>query len=194
MKNFAEELAYWYLRFNGFFPLTNFVLHRQGLDSPQSADADLLAIRPKFVYEEIGGYHIDDNLFRHFSSNTNIGVICEVKSGQWSNSSEILLEREDRLRYALRRIGFFSEEKVQFHMQKLRSEKVVKGKFHEVGKVLITDYPLNHQGFICLTLKHIESFITERIRIYSDEKNGAKHFFESDMLQYMIWKGRRRGR
>ena len=26
--NFAEELVYWYLRLNGFFPITNFVLHR----------------------------------------------------------------------------------------------------------------------------------------------------------------------
>jgi hypothetical protein len=26
--NSSEELAYWYLRLNGFFPLTNFVIHR----------------------------------------------------------------------------------------------------------------------------------------------------------------------
>jgi hypothetical protein len=25
--NSSEELAYWYLRLNGFFPLTNFVVH-----------------------------------------------------------------------------------------------------------------------------------------------------------------------
>ena len=25
--NFAEQLVYWYLRLNGFFPITNFVLH-----------------------------------------------------------------------------------------------------------------------------------------------------------------------
>ena len=26
--NFAEQLVYWYLRLNGYFPITNFVLHQ----------------------------------------------------------------------------------------------------------------------------------------------------------------------
>lgn len=191
MKNFAEELAYWYLRFNGFFPLTNFVLHSQDLVSNHSADADLLGVRPKYVSEEIGDDHIDNNLFKHFSPKTNIGVICEVKSAQGLRSSNILMAREDRIKYALRRIGFFSEENVQIHMEKLRSEKVIRGRFHEVGKLLITERPCSQPGFICMTLDQIESFITERIRMYSDPKSSAKHLFESDMLQYMIWKNRR---
>ena len=43
--NFGETLAYWYLRLNGFIPMRNFVLHRAGIQAPQSADTDLLAIR-----------------------------------------------------------------------------------------------------------------------------------------------------
>ncbi len=30
--NYAETLAYWYLRLNGFFPLKNFVLHSSRLE------------------------------------------------------------------------------------------------------------------------------------------------------------------
>lgn len=186
MKNFAEELVYWYLRFNGFFPLTNFVLHRQDLISSQSADTDLLGVRPKFVSEEIGGQHIDPMLFMHFRNNMNIGLICEVKSGE--DHRTIKLNREDRLRYCLKRIGFFSESKVNMHMKSLLTQKVIHGEYHEVGKLLITERAVNEPGFICLTLKHIETFILERIELYTVEKNGAKHFFESDMLQYMIWK------
>lgn len=188
MKSFAEELVYWYLRFNGFFPLTNFVLHRQDLISSQSADTDLLGVRPKFVSEEIGGQHIDPMLFMHFRSSINIGLICEVKSGE--NPGTINLSREDRLRYCLKRIGFFSENKVNMHMKSLLTQKVIHGEFHEVGKLLITEKKVNDPGFICLRLKHIEMFILERIEQYPVAKGGAKHFFESDMLQYMIWKRR----
>lgn len=189
MKNFAEELVYWYLRFNGFFPLTNFVLHRQGLASnQQSADADLLAIRPKYVSEEIGGQHHDDHLFRHFSSSTNIGLMCEVKSGNHPNLENIYLEREERISYCLQRIGFFSESKVRQHAQVLKSYQVSKGQFHEVGKLLVTKRESDIPGFICLTLDHIEAFIMERINLFPREKNGARLHFDSDMLQYMIWK------
>lgn len=60
MVNFAEEIAYWYLRLNGFLLLQNFVLHRMGR-GPQrgTADSDLLAIRFPYVYEEIGGQDHD---------------------------------------------------------------------------------------------------------------------------------------
>ncbi|WP_046216247.1 hypothetical protein [Paenibacillus wulumuqiensis] len=189
MKNFAEELVYWYLRFNGFFPLTNFVLHRQGLsDSNQSADADLLAIRPKFVTEEVGRQHYDAALFRHFNSNTNIGLMCEVKSGNRVSLEKIHLKREDRIAYCLKRIGFFSENKVRVHTEYLKSQCVSQGQFHEVGKVLVTKSEMNIPGFICLSLDHIEAFIVERIRLFPSEKEGAKLHFDSDMLQYIIWK------
>lgn len=189
MKNFAEELVYWYLRFNGFFPLTNFVLHRRGLlDDHQSADADLLAVRPKFVSEEVGGHHYDMNLFRHFSPQTNIGLMCEVKSGNYVNGERIHLQREDRISYCLKRIGFFSENKIRQHTETLKSQHVSKGKFHEVGKLLVTKRQMNIPGFICLSMGHVEAFIMERIELFPCAKNGDKLHFDSDMLQYMIWK------
>jgi hypothetical protein len=56
--NFGEELTYWYIRLNGFFPLSDFVLHRgEGIRSP--ADCDFLAIRFRGVYEEVGGQASD---------------------------------------------------------------------------------------------------------------------------------------
>jgi len=189
MKNFAEELVYWYLRFNGFYPLTNFVLHRQGLlDNHQSADADLLAVRPKFVSEEVGGEHRDEDLFRHFSPQTNIGLICEVKSGNHVDGERLYFQREDRISYCLKRIGFFSENKVRHHTEILKTHQVSKGQFHEVGKLLVTKRQMNIPGFICLSIGHVEAFIMKRIDLFPREKDGAKLYFDSDMIQYMIWK------
>jgi len=60
MNNFAEELTYWYFRLNGFFLLTNYVLHDVGQGQQRgTADADLLVIRFPYVYEEIGGQSKD---------------------------------------------------------------------------------------------------------------------------------------
>ncbi|MBB6637616.1 hypothetical protein [Cohnella thailandensis] len=192
MKNFAEELAYWYLRFNGFFPLPNFVLHQRDLQSHQSADADLLGIRQKYVLEEVGGTHQDSCLFKHFGNELyHIGVICEVKSAGMVRTRDILMAREDRLRYALKRIGFFSESKVEEHLNVLRTEKVTFGRFHAVGKVLFTARPFQLEDWICITLKQAEDFIVNRIRQFPVEKGGAKHFFDSELLQYLIWKNTR---
>ncbi len=53
MRNFGEELAYWYLRLNGFFLIDDFVLHSEDLKSSQSADADVIGIRNPFTVEKI---------------------------------------------------------------------------------------------------------------------------------------------
>lgn len=63
--NYGEELAYWYFRLNGFFPLLNYVIHRCH-DVDYSSDCDLLALRCPNVFEEKGGQEQDwcQELFR----------------------------------------------------------------------------------------------------------------------------------
>lgn len=56
-RNFGEELVYWYLRLNGFFIINNFVLHHD--TASRTSDADLLAVRFPYVYEDIGGREED---------------------------------------------------------------------------------------------------------------------------------------
>src|SRR5687768_6292565 len=52
--NYAETLAYWYLRLNGFFRLSRFLLHRDG-GRDYNTDCDLLAVRFPEVFEPVGG-------------------------------------------------------------------------------------------------------------------------------------------
>jgi hypothetical protein len=59
--NFAEQLVYWYLRLNGFFPITNFVLHHGA--EHRTSDADLVAVRFPYVSEDIGGAPTDWELW-----------------------------------------------------------------------------------------------------------------------------------
>src|SRR6266481_2095805 len=84
--NYGEEIVYWYLRLNGFFPISNFVIHRSS-GIQRTSDCDLLALRTPHVYEEIRGKPEDwdtelANLL-DFDHKT-IGVICEVKTGRYS--------------------------------------------------------------------------------------------------------------
>lgn len=79
MSNYGEELAYWYLRLNGFFPITDFVFHT----IPYYADADILAVRPPNVREEIRVGHPlknDTNIVTSSEESKRIFVYCEVKT------------------------------------------------------------------------------------------------------------------
>ncbi len=101
--NFGESLAYWYFRLNGFFPLNNFVLHRQGLGSEQNADADLLAVRFPHVHERIGGVEDDwdNDVFNRFNfqhDRQTVCVIAEVKTGRHNGSDLSRAFQTDRLR------------------------------------------------------------------------------------------------
>ncbi|MDV6376422.1 hypothetical protein [Deinococcus arenicola] len=78
--NYAEKLAYWYLRLNGFFPLANFVLHNEG--ERRGSDSDVLAIRMPHTDERIGGVSVvHDALLEKLNCDfrtSQIGLICEV--------------------------------------------------------------------------------------------------------------------
>ncbi len=115
--NYGETLAYWYLRLNGFFPIINFVLHRDYETISHSADCDILAVRHPHVYEEIGGQTGDwDRRFMHWGVDINahpVGLIVEVKSGRDTTVSRENIVKTfsaDRLKYAVQRLGFWSRD------------------------------------------------------------------------------------
>lgn len=77
--NYGEELAYWYLRLNGFFPIARFVVHRSK-HAANSSDIDLLAVRLPNVYEPVGGLPDDwDPWLRdQLNFEMQLGVIWRV--------------------------------------------------------------------------------------------------------------------
>ena len=82
--NYGEKLGYWYLRLNGCFPLVDFVMH-SGSALKYSSDCDLLAVRPPFVFEEIGGQPADWDPYLSplFTDGCTLGIICEAKTGAY---------------------------------------------------------------------------------------------------------------
>jgi hypothetical protein len=85
----AEILAAWYMRFNGFFIVRNFIIHDAGLFKQaggQLSEADFLAIRMPYEHEVIKGDRNDIFVQKHKALAPNSGVfdfvIGEVSSKQ----------------------------------------------------------------------------------------------------------------
>ncbi|ASS75202.1 hypothetical protein CIG75_09555 [Tumebacillus algifaecis] len=189
MRNFAEELAYWYFRLNGFFLIENYVLHRQGHEMPYNADIDLLGVRHKYSYEAVERrqFDPDPNLMRHFQPNKHIGILCEVKSGN-ATPANINLSKKERLLSAVERIGFFSRDKSDAIASDLVHKKTSAGTYHQVGKILLTKDGIQRDDFICLKLLDVEQFLIAHLQKNLREKAGGKLFFPAGLIQYLMWK------
>lgn len=182
--NYGEELAYWYLRLNGFFTINNFVLHHDS--EGRTSDADILAVRFPYVLEEVGGREgdWDDRLLSNFNGNKTIGLICEVKTGL--NFSSTQLFKEANLYKALGRFGFI--QNLTSYANELSNKSYLEIGNYEIHKVLISrkrESPRKDCHYIRMV--DINQFIKKRMHKYIDRKLPDRMFFQSSLLQYMIW-------
>jgi hypothetical protein len=209
LMNFAETLTYWYLRLNGFFPITNFILHKGSL-IPRSADSDLLAVRFPYVFEEVGGQpkDWDTETFANWGINLErdiVGIIVEVKTGYEDNPGELekginRAFREGRLVSGIQRLGFWDRDKAaqvgnQLVGQTLYREPVFQledGNTRDfvIAKMLVeTNLPhgLAIPPCLALNLLDLKNFIDARVDEYIKRKYADRMGFPSDLLQYIIW-------
>jgi len=175
MSNYAEELVYWYLRFNGFFPIVDFVIHRTNEVQCQAcglyrSDSDILAVRMPSWEEMIGAETVEEcpELEKRIGTGKLVGIIGEVKSGE--DAVPESLYDNDRVAKCERRIGFAAA-------QNAMTFKIL---FSHKEPRLLTN------GVIHLPLKIVYSFLRERIGKYRDEKHGARLFFPSHLMQYFM--------
>src|SRR5690349_10390205 len=124
MVNYGEDIAYWYLRLNGFFPLTNFVLH-PATGGERTSDVDLLAIRPPHPFELVGGQPDDWDrwLFDQLGFGGLIGLIVEVKTGQ---HRALDLFRPQYVSKAVGRLGLLPLEEVARISRELAAAPLVR--------------------------------------------------------------------
>lgn len=192
MLNSSEEVSYWYLRLNGFFILDNFVIHKSD-DIKFTSDADLIAIRNPFVFEEIGGqeYDWDNDLFEPVDDGVIIGVICQVKGGAIGNKP---LFSKEHISYCINRMGFVEEvdEIVEIlnDNESVDFENSLGQKFHIVKILISRDAPPKDLNALSMRLKHIYGFIEQRIRNYPIEKYRDRNFFSSIAFQILIEKNK----
>jgi len=207
MSNYAEELVYWYLRLNGFFPLANFVYHRLPHPDAQAiynSDADILAIRSPFYRETIfAGEDEKDLVSDDWLQALNgkwIGIIGEVKGSPNVRMEDVARAfSPERLRVAIMRIGLLPNEIVDATVADMANRnRFLFGEGEEtiLFKVLFADTPTLNQNvmhspsWMTIGLKEMDNFIRRRIRKYPDQKSGGRYFFPSSFFQYIVWKER----
>jgi hypothetical protein len=203
--NYAETLAYWYLRLNGFFPLSRFVLHPRG-PVQHVGDCDLLAIRPRHVYEPVGG-EVDDwdaSLFEAFECwnaeedgrgpNKHCAVIVQCKGGNSRDLGEVdQWFRSEHLQYAIDRAGIVSREHAGELARRLEGQTVVDAGDWNIGKLLIIERSpegRHARPWHEMSVRDATAFIHWRFRHYNFEKHEAWDKFPSDLIQQMIWRHR----
>ncbi|MCX9011945.1 MAG: hypothetical protein OIN66_12580 [Candidatus Methanoperedens sp.] len=188
MSNYGEELAYWYLRLNGFFPITDFVFHsvRNGNQNSYNADADILAIRPPNAHEKIDDdmLECDIEIVDNNEDSKNIFVYCEVKTGDYDIPK---LFPEERIKYSLRRFGLNPETPI------IRPVTIIENRLSrtESGffkKVLIANKKKNNvdEKAIFIDLNSAILFICNRFKKYDAYKYGSRMFFDSSLTQLLI--------
>jgi hypothetical protein len=183
--NYGEEYAFWYLRLNGFFPISNFVIHKSGKIS-HSSECDLLAIRTPNVFEEIGGQKDDwDIWFRdRFDLNKTIGLICEVKTSRY-NKDEIF--RKSNIQYCIGRLGFVQQQLIKSILNQCYESRVIDiNDQYQIGKVLIANDGSDTNQYWYLNLGSVISFLEGRVEKYPEEKYSDRMFFSSILFQSII--------
>lgn len=198
IMNFGETIGYWYLRLNGFFPLSNFVLHRSATPNSQNADADILAIRHPYVHEDVGGNQEDwdHDRFSLWGLNLDAECIClivEVKTGVINAGSLETAFGRERLSYAFRRFGVLQSSSLTQALDTLAEASIAKVGAFSFGKLLISNSVPRSKGiaqaqnYLHLHLTEAIGFIRERMKRYHRQKSTARMFFPSELIQFLAW-------
>ena len=206
MKNYAEELAYWYFRFNGFFPITNFVTHPIERDNEEGySDTDIIAIKPVGVRETVGlGRQVDfcdflyDRVINHYQDKT-IAIICEVKAGTNPN-----IEIDNRNIYAqMRRLGTNfnldhngDEEdwEILLDLRPIRDDDEPRGLIYEDASIVVyrflckrnNNFMNRDHSWEMLTINTMIKFMTSNRFEEYDEKARGWHQYDSSLIQFLL--------
>lgn len=192
--NFAEQLAYWYLRLNGFFPISNFVLH-QGADGRRTGDADIVAVRFPHVHEEIGGNAHDWDMrfgdeWEIDLSSGIVGLVVEVKSGQLDVATLTDARRTEMISRCIRRMGIFPPRRWRSVSTALSTASIHRSGNVTTAKLLISRDPIAATTpWLSIGLADVETFICNRMRRYDHRKASDRFFFPGELIQYLAWKG-----
>lgn len=194
--NYGEDLAYWYLRLNGFVPMTDYVLHEvPGLE--QASDVDLLALRLPHVQEPVGGRG-DEDWDGWFATTAGIelterciAVIGEVKTG--TNVSRMEVETTfspTRTVLSLRRLGLIRTDS-DIPGNALHDKSFVIGQW-TVLRIAFLEKPISASNCYTMSLQHANQFIRQRLKKHENPKFRDRFFFQDPLIEYLAWRIRRR--
>jgi hypothetical protein len=107
----AEELAYWYFRLNGFFTITNFVVH-PNMGHQQITDVDVFGVRFPYRAELLDEPMEDDSIFTNIIDKPYI-ILVEVKTKTCDINNSWLKKDNKSLEFIISSLGTHKKEYIK---------------------------------------------------------------------------------
>ena len=172
--NYAEELAYWFFRLNGFFMISNYVNHRSH-NLRYTHDTDLLAIRLPYVRESVGQYYSEK-----FIDEKNYGLIIEVKSSYYNCDS--IFSDKKILKENIERLGLLID--VDRVVELLFESKDYEDDNIKIMKILIAKDIRESPKYSVITFEEILDYIRRKKELF--RKHEDRMFFNSNLIQFLF--------
>ena len=188
--NYGEQLTYWYLRLNGFFPIADFVHHRAE-QTRWATDTDLLAVRLAHWEEEIGNTPVRpdcalEQMLLPCRNKRHVGLIVQVKTGQDACPGHAF--DRDRLLVAVKRMGMLSSaDLLDSAVRTLEQEARWESNEWVIAKLFVSRYNGPDGCYLKRTLPEINGWIMSRLNSYVDVKDANRLFFPDELMQYLAW-------
>jgi hypothetical protein len=189
MANFAERIAYWYMRLNGCLLLENYVNHRRPDIAP--SDTDLLAVRLRYTQLRVweGPPQVDDwsARFGVDVTESSLALVVQAKGGGGDPARAFT---EDRLTDAVQRIGALDPGAARDVVNALREARHAAS-----GGWLLLKLVIGPTGVDCahhVSLDEAHQFVRARFRDYP-RKRSDWHHFPDPIVQLIAWEETGRG-
>jgi hypothetical protein len=167
----SEQLAYWYLRLNGFLTIPNFIVHPDR-GRNQETDVDVLAVR--FPYRAELGRMQDDEPFTRVRSQSFL-ALAEVKANVCALNGPWTDRDRQNMQKVLRAVGAFRAAENELVAAALYERGVYQSQLYHVSLICLgrqqnpevtQKYPKVPQ----ITWEKALSFIFNRFETYRRQK------------------------
>jgi len=173
MSSPYEKYASWYLRFNGYFTIDNFVVHAandenrisRGIIAPYT-ETDSLALRMPYSAEIAGNLRIANHDLLVDNQNERFDVVvAEVKSGNLNQPNAVWRNKNlVPIKYIVRFVGLYEESLIDKVANELASRYSYEDERSRIRYIIIANEPNQHyldQGVKYITFPQITQFIVE---------------------------------
>jgi hypothetical protein len=183
----AEKLAYWFLRLNGFFTITNFVVHPDE-GHQQRTDVDILGCRFPYRKELLTKPMEDYDIFQSIDNKILI-VLAEVKSGRCNLNGPWTLPIKKNMQRVLFSVGCFQTTNIEEIASHMYDQGFYKNDTYIIEHICFgseKNYDLltRYENVPQITWDMVLEFIHNRFEKYRQQKSGHPQW---DEYGKMLW-------
>ena len=183
-----EDLAYWYLRLNGFFTILNYVLHpdRRG---PQRTDADITGVRFPNRAEFPEGNESDE---ADFCTSVPLFLITEVKTQECQLNGPWTSESSSNVNRLLASLGVASKSRIpgiakDLYARGWHEDETMRFSLACIGQSVNSDLLARYRDVPQKTWSDVIRFVARRFRSHRTTKTDHEQWHETGKTLWNLW-------